>query len=118
MSAKIILGAIIIALIGYWGFTFQVDEREKVIKLQFLEIKDANIEPGIHFKWPFVNKIQRNDGRILTLDVPPTEFPTSEKKYVKVDFFAKWKIIDVEEYFKATRGLQDRANQRLQPILV
>ena len=118
MGAKLILAVIIAVVIGFWAFAFQVDEREKAIKLQFLEIKDANLSPGLHFKWPFINKIQRNDGRILTLDVPPKEFPTSEKKYVKVDFFAKWRIVDVEKYYTATKGLQDRANQRLEPILV
>ena len=118
MGAKLILAVIIAVVIGFWAFAFQVDEREKAIKLQFLEVKDANLSPGLHFKWPFINKIQRNDGRILTLDVPPKEFPTSEKKYVKVDFFAKWRIVDVEKYYTATKGLQDRANQRLEPILV
>ena len=118
MSAKLILGLIIAILIGFWAFTYQVDQRERVIKLQFQEIKDAQLEPGLHWKLPIINTIERHDGRILTLDVPPTEFPTSEKKYVKVDFFAKWRIADVENYYIATSGLEDRANQRLELILV
>ena len=118
MSAKLILGVIIVVLAGFWAFTFQVDQREKVLKLQFQEIKEAKLEPGLHWKWPVINTIERNDGRILTLDVPPTEFPTSEKKYVKVDFFAKWRIADVEKYFITTTGMEERANQRLELILV
>lgn len=118
MNIKIILGAIVIAVIAVWAFAFQVDQRQKAIKVQFGEIKDATLDPGLHFKIPFVHKIRRNDGRILTLDVPPTEFPTSEKKYVKVDFYAKWRIEDVEKYFIATGGQELRANQRLELILV
>ena len=118
MNIKVILGAIVIAVIAVWVFTFQVDQRQKAIKVQFGEIKDATLDPGLHFKIPFVHKIRRNDGRILTLDVPPTEFPTSEKKYVKVDFYAKWRIEDVEKYFIATGGQELRANQRLELILV
>ena len=118
MNIKIFLAVIIAAVVALWMFTFQVDQRQKAIKLQFGEIKDATLKPGLHFKIPVMNKIIKNDGRILTLDVPPTEFPTSEKKYVKVDFYAKWRISDVEEYFKATSGQESRANQRLELILV
>ncbi len=118
MNTKAVLGIIVIAIIAVWAFAFQVDQRQKVIKVQFGEIKDATLDPGLHFRIPFVHKIRRNDGRILTLDVPPTEFPTSEKKYVKVDFYAKWRIEDVEKYFIATGGQELRANQRLELILV
>ena len=45
-------------------------------------------------------------------------FPTNEKKYVIVDFFAKWRISDVEKYYLATGGVESRANQRLELILV
>ena len=118
MNAKIILGIIVLALVAAWSFTFQVDQRQKAIKLQFGEIKDAKLPPGLHFKLPIINTIEKYDARILTLDVPPTEFPTSEKKYVKVDFYAKWRIDDVEKYYIATGGQESRANQRLELILV
>ena len=118
MSVKILIGIVVVAAGLIWLFVFQVDQREKAIKLQFGEVKDATLEPGIHLKIPGVNKIIRNDGRILMLDVPPTEFPTNEKKYVKVDFYAKWRIKDVEKYFIATGGEESRANQRLELILV
>lgn len=118
MNTKIILGVVVLALVAVWSFTFQVDQRQKAIKLQFGEIKDAKLPPGLHFKLPIVNTIEKYDARILTLDVPPTEFPTSEKKYVKVDFYAKWRIDDVEKYYIATGGQESRANQRLELILV
>ena len=118
MNVKVLLGIIAVVIAAIWLFAFQVDQREKAIKLQFGEIKDATLAPGIHFKVPVMNKIIRNDGRILTLDVPPTEFPTNEKKYVKVDFYAKWRIADVAKYFRATRGQEAIANQRLELILV
>lgn len=118
MNTKILLGVAIVALVAVWSFVFQVDQRQKAIKLQFGEVKDAMLEPGIHFKLPFVNTVEKYDSRILTLDVPPTEFPTSEKKYVKVDFYAKWRITDVERYYIATGGQESRAIQRLELILV
>ena len=118
MNSKIIIGAIVAILVVIYSITFTVDQRQRAIKLKFGEITDATLEPGLHFKIPVVNTIEKFDGRILTLDVPPTEFPTSEKKYVKVDFYAKWRISDAEEYYKATSGDERRANQRLELILV
>lgn len=118
MNIKVIVGILVAALIVIYSFTYQVDEREKAIKLRFGEIVESKMDPGLHFKIPFMNTIGKYDARILTLDVPPTEFPTSEKKYVKVDFFAKWRINDVEKYYKATGGQEARANQRLELILV
>lgn len=118
MNIKVIVGILVAALIVIYSFTYQVDEREKAIKLRFGEIIESKMDPGLHFKIPFMNTIGKYDARILTLDVPPTEFPTSEKKYVKVDFFAKWRINDVEKYYKATGGQEARANQRLELILV
>ena len=113
MSIKILAGILVAVVILLFSFTYQVDQRQKAIKLQFGEIKEATLEPGLHFKIPIVNKIEKYDSRILTLDVPPTEFPTSEKKYVKVDFYAKWRIEDVEKYYIATGG-----HERLELILV
>lgn len=118
MNSKIFLVFIAASIAGFFAFTYQVDERETAIKLKFRKVDQANITPGLHWKIPVINTIEKYDNRILTLDVPPTEFPTSEKKYVKVDFFAKWRISDVETYFLATSGLEAKANQRLEQILV
>ena len=118
MNSKIFLVFIAAIIVGFFAFTYQVDERETAIKLKFRKVDQANTTPGLHWKIPIINTIEKYDNRILTLDVPPTEFPTSEKKYVKVDFFAKWRINDVEAYFLATSGVEAKANQRLELILV
>jgi len=118
MNSKVILALIALVVIGFFSFTYQVDERESAIKLKFGKVDKTDIEPGLHPKVPLLNTIHKFDKRILTLDVPPTEFPTNEKKYVKVDFFAKWRIEDVKKYYLATSGIEAKANQRLELILV
>ena len=118
MNSKVILALIALIVIGFFSFTYQVDERESAIKLKFGKVDKTDIEPGLHPKVPLLNTIHKFDKRILTLDVPPTEFPTNEKKYVKVDFFAKWRIEDVKKYYLATSGIEAKANQRLELILV
>ena len=118
MNSKVVIAIIALLIVGFFSFTFQVDQRETGIKLKFGKVDKANLQPGLHFKIPIMNTIEKYDNRILTLDAPPTEFPTNEKKYVIVDFFVKWRIDDVEKYYLATGGQESRANQRLELILV
>ena len=116
MLSKIIIAIVIIAGLVYSTCTYTVDETQRAILFEFGEIKAADIKPGLHFKMPFINNVRVFDSRILTLDVKPDLFPTSEKKYVYVDFFVKWRIDNVRDYFVATGGLEERANSRLSQI--
>ncbi len=87
-----------------WSSVFTVDERQEAILFQFGEIIEADYEPGIHFKIPFINNVRKFDNRILTIDQKPERFLTLEKKDLIVDSYVKWKIIDVIQYFKTTQG--------------
>ncbi|MCP4408021.1 MAG: protease modulator HflC [Gammaproteobacteria bacterium] len=97
--------------------TYTVDEREKAILFSLGEIKNADLEPGLHFKFPLINNVLKFDSRILTLDAQPERFLTSEKKNVIVDFFVKWRISDVGQYYRATRGQERNAMVRLSQII-
>ena len=97
--------------------TYTVDERETAIKFRFKEIVETDIKPGLHFKVPFMNTVEKFSKLILTLDAQPDRFLTGEKKYVKVDFFVKWKIDNVDTFYRATRGDLARAQNRLESIM-
>ena len=97
--------------------TFTVDERETAIKFRFKEIVETDIKPGLHFKVPFMNTVEKFSTLILTLDAQPDRFLTGEKKYVQVDFFVKWKIDNVSAFYRATRGDIARAQRRLESIM-
>ena len=97
---------IIIPLLGLltWVSVFTVDERQEAILFQFGEIIEADYEPGIHFKIPFLNNVRKFDNRILTIDQKPERFLTQEKKDLIVDSYVKWRITDVIQYYKTTQG--------------
>ncbi|WP_370292373.1 protease modulator HflC [Thalassolituus sp.] len=119
MSTKAFSSLIIIALvvlIGSQSF-YIVKETERAIKLQFGELIDADVEPGIDFKVPFVDVIKRFDARVLTLDTQPSRFLTSGKKYVIVDSYAKWRIKDVRAYYEASSGDRTRATALLENLV-
>ena len=96
---------------------FTVDEREVAIKFQFSRILETDIKPGLHFKLPFINTVKKFPRTILTQTNPQELFLTLEKKNLFVDFFVKWRIVDVAEFYRATRGDELLAAQRLIEIV-
>ncbi|MBM23766.1 MAG: HflC protein [Gammaproteobacteria bacterium] len=92
---------------------FTVDERELALKFRFGEVIQTGYEPGLHLKVPFVNNVEKYPKRILTINNPQELFLTLEKKNLYVDFFIKWKINDVQQYYRATGGDELVAAQRL-----
>jgi membrane protease subunit HflC len=102
-------------LIGVSVFT--VHERELAIKFQFGEIIDADLAPGLHFKLPLVQDVRKYPRQLLTQSNPQEQFLTFEKKNLLVDFFVKWRIVDVAEFYRANRGDDAVAGQRLIEIV-
>ncbi len=111
-----LIGALLVAGVVY-SSVYIVDEREVALMFQLGEVKRADYEPGIYFKLPFVNNVRKFDGRILTLDAPPANYLTAEKKNVNVDFFVKWRIADVKNYYRAMLGNEATARERLYVII-
>lgn len=90
-----------------------ITEIERAVLLRLGKVVDPDIETGLHFKIPFVDEVRRFDARVLTLDARAERFLTVEKKSVQVDSFAKWRIMDVSTYYKATSGEQLRSESLL-----
>lgn len=108
--------ALVVLVTG--GFSmYQVAEWEKAMLFRLGEIVKTDIQPGLHFKFPFVNNVRKFDGRILTLDVEPERFLTAEKKNVIVDSFVMWRISDVKRFYTAVLGDERNARQRLEQII-
>jgi len=118
MNARALLpiGLLILAVIASMSF-FTVDERELAIKFRLGKIIQTEFEPGLHFKMPFINNVRKYPRQILTQTNPQELFLTFEKKNLFVDFFVKWRIIDVGAFYRATRGDEALAAQRLIEIV-
>jgi len=117
MKSKIVIAIVAVIAVAIYMSAYFVDQREKVILFNLGKIKEVDMSPGLHFKLPLVNNVVKFDGRILTLDETPERFLTSEKKNVMVDFYVKWRIEDVGQYYRATRGLERNAESRLSQII-
>ena len=107
------VGLIVFCVIAVNSTLFVVSEFERGVKLRFGKLIEADIQPGLHVKVPFVDDVRIFDARILTVDAQPASFFTIEKKRLIVDSYAKWRIANVETYYKATGGVESVAHNRL-----
>ena len=96
---------------------FKVNETELAIKFRFGEIVRSDYEPGLHVMVPFVNNVRSFDRRVLTRNYPSEQFLTSEGKILNVDFYVKWRINDVAQYYQSTNGDEEMAARRLAEIV-
>ena len=119
MRINSLVGLILLAIAAGLALDsfFVVDEREYAVKLQLGEIKRTDYAPGWHFKAPLFQNVRFFDRRILSLDKQPERFLTLEKKNVQVDFFVKWRIVDVGRFYRATGGFESVALERLSDII-
>jgi membrane protease subunit HflC len=102
-----------ILLVGGSDALYVVKETERAILLQFGDIIEADIAPGLHFKLPWINEVRKFDGRILTVTAEAQRYLTLEQKALVVDSFAKWRIVDVQKYYTATSGEEGRTSNLL-----
>ena len=111
------LMALFIALIVASSTLYVVKETERAVLLKFGEVVNPDVKPGLHFKVPVMHVVRKFDGRILTLDARPERFLTIEKKSLIIDSFAKWRVSDVNKYYKKTGG-QEMSTQALLSQLI
>ncbi|TXI87982.1 MAG: protease modulator HflC [Cupriavidus sp.] len=96
---------------------FIVDQRERAVVKQMGELLPRDYSPGLHVKVPFIQSVERFDGRILSMDNQAENFLTVEKKNVEVDFFVKWRIANAITYYQATRGSSASAMDLMSGII-
>ena len=104
MKNFVIVGVLFVIILVAGNALFVVKETERAVMLQFGELVNADIAPGLHVKIPWVNTVRIFDARIQTEDTTPERFLTLEQKALEVDSYAKWRIIDVGQFYVSTRG--------------
>ena len=112
-----ILILVLFAVLLLSSAVFVVREDRVGILFQLGRIVQTDIAPGVHLKLPLVQDARTFDRRIMTLVSQPERYLTSEKKDVNVDFFAKWRIVEVGRYYTTTSGDELQAIQRLTPMI-
>ncbi len=100
---KILFPVVILIIVGSFSL-FTVNQWEQAVVFEFKKIKSSDFDPGLHIMVPVMNTAKKFEKRLLNLDQPPRRFLTSEKKDVIVDYYAKWRISDVEKFYIASNS--------------
>ncbi|MCX7116001.1 MAG: protease modulator HflC [Gammaproteobacteria bacterium] len=119
-----LLTAVFFFFIFLASSVFTISEGQHAILLRLGQMvensgnKHAKVfAPGIHMKWPFIESVYYFDTRLQTLDIKSSRIVTKEKKDVIVDYYVKWRIINLGQYFISTGGSAFKAETLLEQQL-
>ena len=113
-----LLPIVVILIATALSSIFIVDEREKALVLQFGRVVAVQEDPGLAFKIPVIQEVVRYDDRILSRDVDPLEVTPLDDRRLVVDAFARYRIVNVEQFRQAVGvGGITAGEQRLDGIL-
>ncbi len=112
---SLILFVVIVSILK--STLFVVTEGQQAIITQFGKpIGKTITKAGIDYKIPFMQEVRFVDKRILSWDGFPNQIPTKDKKYIKVDTTARWRIVDPLKFIQTVQN-ERGAKARLDAIL-
>jgi len=110
----IILG---VALGGLSQALYTVDETQYAVVTRFGQIQRVVITPGLQFKAPIVEQVQRFDNRLLRIDVRTEPMPDAEQQFLEIDAYVRYKITDPRRFLLRLRD-EFTAQNRIGNIVI
>lgn len=111
-----IIGLVILVIVLF-NSAYVVNETQQVVITQFGKpVGDAVTTPGLKFRTPFIQKVNYFEKRYMEWDGDPNQIPTKDKKFIFVDTYARWQIVDpLKFYMRLTneRGAMSRLDDIL-----
>ncbi len=95
----------VVLLIGLFNSIYIVKEGEYKVVRQFGEIVNAEDEPGLSFKIPFIQTVTTLPNKQMVYDVAQKEINTLDKKRMIIDNYAVWHIEDPEKMINTARNM-------------
>ena len=120
MSRNVTALGVIVLGVGFvlTSAIYTVSEVDQVIITRFGQpISDPITEPGLHFRTPFIDTVNRFEKRFLEWDGVPNQVPTRDRRFIFVDTYARWRITDPLRYLETLQGSEITAQSRLADIL-
>ncbi len=102
---------VVLVLLSSGSMFFQVDQTQTAIVLQLGKPQGGVRTAGIHWKIPALQTVKKYDARYLSYDAAAREVITRDKKNLKVDNYALWRIADPLKFYQTVRdeiGAQSR----------
>ena len=116
-STTVLIVVLVGALVVLSQTAYTVSETEQVIITRLGDpVGDPVVQSGLHFKVPFIERINVFEKRFLEWDGNPNQVPTKDKRFIWVDTYARWRIVDPLLFFQRLRD-ERGAQSRLDDIL-
>lgn len=109
-----IIGIILLAFILFKTATFSVSPQQYVAVKQFGQIVRIDETPGLKFKIPFIQTIQRISAATTLYDIPTSDVITKDKKSMIADNYILWRVVEPKKYVQSLSAVQARANERVE----
>ena len=120
MKIAIPIAIVTVAALGaiaIFSSAYVVHEYEQVLVTEFGKpVGDPITEAGLHWRVPFIQKTHRFEKRLLEHDGEKTEIPTRDKKFIQIDTFARWRIVEPLVFYQSVRDVNN-AITRLDDII-
>jgi membrane protease subunit HflC len=124
---KLVLIAVIIAVIALLSCLKEVDETEQAVIVRLGEpVRVVNrFRPdtdfgktgaGLTWRIPFFEQVITVDKRVLDVSMERQQVTSADQQRLEVDAFARFRVIDPVKMYQ-TAGTVDRVAEQLQPIL-
>jgi membrane protease subunit HflC len=110
-------GILLLVVLGVaFGGVFTVYQTQQALVVRLGEPVRIITEPGLQFKWPFVENVIYINKRILDLENPAQEVFASDQRRLMIDAFARYRIRDPLLFYQRVSTI-DGANIRLSSLL-
>jgi membrane protease subunit HflC len=105
-TLKIIGGIVVIVVIWVLASSlYVIDETEQVVITEFGKpVGEPITEPGLYFKKPLIQTTHFFDKRFLEWNGDRNQVPTKDKRFIWVDTYARWKIVDPLKFYQRVRN--------------
>jgi membrane protease subunit HflC len=111
LVALLVLAGLVLSQTAY-----VVPEWQQAVVTQFGQPIRTVQEPGLYFRVPMIQTVNRFEKRILATDFPGGEYLTLDKKRLLVDHISRWQIVDPLQFFRTMRD-ERGAMARLDDII-
>lgn len=124
---KAALGALAVLIVALLASVIVVPETEQAVVIRFGEpIKVINgyksqadfgqTGAGLVLRVPFVDRVERIDKRLLSVDMQPQQVLSTDQLRLNVDAYARFRVIDPVRMVR-TAGTTERVKEQLEPIM-
>ncbi|MGO4685222.1 protease modulator HflC [Hyphomicrobium sp. 2TAF46] len=111
-----ILTVLGLAALGLYASAFIVHQNEQALVLRFGNPQQSITTPGLKWKVPFIDTVEKFDKRILDLDTTEQEVTASDQQRLIVDAYARYRIIDQLKFYQNVR-YEDRVREVVGPLI-